>query len=266
MNKLDEPRPALPTESPWEELRNKSAVTAILLLDAATVAVLVLSEGALQWLGTFPFVGESIHRFGPFIAATALVNLVIVMGGFVAHLFLKIWQSLHKIHGGPKPNLVAALTAVAALYFAGAVYLPHENPGPERRSELPGGIDRTVDSPSEPPPSTPPVPRPRLRLSFRLPRFIRGSVDPPKLVVDSNVTDIELTIPVAYASFKTYTLILDGQNFQGFKIMNNGELGLLVDRQDLPRGQHTLSVLEQQKGKTKEDTLDFKFEVVDSGL
>lgn len=255
-------------------------LAALLALDGVVVAVVVLSEGALHWLSTLPFLGGMIDRFGPLLISTALVQLLIVLVGCTAALFLRTWQELHGSHGGPKPNLAVAVIATCALYFVVGWYLLHDKAPPEQFAKI-MSIDpkfpqlREADGPlgSSSRDGTSAVPdyrtpsnsqRRHLPAVFRLQRPIRGSVQPPqRCVVGIDVTEIELQTPVADASFKIFTLFLDDQELQGYQV-RNGELSLTVDRQDLPPGEHTLAVREKQKGGKRPDVQFFEFAIVDA--
>ena len=237
------------TELSWKELRHKlSLLAALLLLDALVVAVLILSEGALHWLSTLPFFGETMDRLGPSLTVAAFVQVFIIVAFLATHLLLTAWQHLFDSHGGPKPNLWIAVIATSALHLGILLYLPHEKPASE---QVP------LASCCSPQPQ-------RLPALFRLQRPTRGPVrSPQQFVVDVNVTEIELKTPVAYASFKIFTLVLDNQELQGYQVRND-ELSFTVDRQILPPGAHTLAVHERQKGSKRTDVQTFQFTIVDA--
>jgi hypothetical protein len=240
-------------ENPWKQLRNKTVLVALLVLDVVFVAALVLSDGALQWLRNLPFLGEVMERVGPVLTAALLVQLLVVLVGYTTKLVLSSWQDLYDSHGGPKPSLGITVAAIAVVYIGVGVCL-----GVSLRNEkrVPDQTAEVVPQDSQEPQHLPVV--------FRLQRSTRGSVQSAQeFVLHARVTEIELWTPVAYASFKTFTLILDTQESQGYQV-RNGELSLTVDRQLLPPGRHTLSVREKQKGSTRADMQTFEFTIIDA--
>jgi hypothetical protein len=260
-------------------LRNKLVLAALLLVDAVVLAVLVLSDGALRWLSTLPFLGEVMDRLGPFFTAGALAQVIIIVIGYTIHLFLNTWQQLSDSHGGTKPNLGIAFIFTVALLFCISLYLRHEKPASEQSAKLASTVAK--DPPqaaggnrNNTTPARPPTKRSSAAVSgsqqqhlpalFRLQRPIRGPArSPQQFVVDFDVTEIELKTPVAYASFKIFALVLDDQELQAYQI-RNGELSITVDRQTLPQGAHTLAVREKQKGSTRTDVQTFEFMIVDA--
>jgi len=235
-----------------KEFQNKVVLAALLVLDAVVVAVLLLSEGALHWLSTLSFMARITERLDPYLAIATFVQMAIIIAGFTAHLLLNIWRHLFDSYGGgPKPSLGIAVLASSTLCLGIVLYLPHESSVQEAGSN-PGMTS-----------SDSPLPM-RLPALFRLQRPIRSSARPTQqFVVDHKVTEIELKTPVAYASFKTFILVLDDQELQGYQV-RNGELSCTVDRQALSPGVHSLAVHEKQKGSARTDIQRFEFEIIDS--
>jgi len=212
--------------------------------------------------------------------STLFIQLFIVLVGCTATLLLNTWQELHDSHGGFKPSPAIAVFATCALYFVAGWYLLYHKAPAEQFTNI-AAIDPKDVPPVDPqslvirPPRyvppvvpndrTPPdVQRSHLSAVFRLRRQIRGSSQPPqRCVVGIDVTDIELQTPVADASFEIFTLFLDDQELPVYQV-RNGELSLAVDRQDLPPGNHTLTVRAKQKGARGPDVQLFEFTIVDA--
>jgi hypothetical protein len=251
---------------PKKELRNRPLAIMLIVLDAAVLASLLISDGALNWLGNVPFLGSVMKLATPFITVATLVQLAVILVFYTANVLLDQWGKMHETRGAPKPNAAVALLVTVSLLVPGIFFLPHEMPREQTASVLPANDKLPIQRPQPNPEiaSSGPSSEDHVATIFRLRHQKRDSILPPQdFVVGPAVTDVELRTPIAYSKIARYSITLDKKEIQGYQI-RNGELIVTVDRDLLQPGPHTLRIVTLNRTDHRQDPEDLIFNIVDS--